>query len=152
MSDDKKHCYVCGTECSFMYAKDTEHGPICVPCWDQIPEGEGLPQPENLGTCCGCGKEPPGVRNVMFMEREAPPLTDGWGCLVCGLPQKGAIAILCDDCINNDVAPRFVVSGTVTGGGRQDVTQYPIIPFNHDMAKHPEMEEEWRDKFTDPGP
>lgn len=103
-----------------------------------------------LGKCCGCEKEDATVRNVMMIDREAPPMTSGWGCLVCGLEPKGAVAILCDECLEKDVAPRWLVQGVVAHGGRIEATAFPIVPFAHDVSKHPELEEEWRERFEKP--
>ena len=93
----------------------------------------------DLGTCCGCDKVGPDVRNVMMLDREAPPMTTGWGCFVCSLPTIGAVAILCDKCLADDVAPKFVVSGRIKTKGRQNVLQYPLKPFGHDLSQHPEL-------------
>lgn len=109
--------------------------------------GDGWPAddaPEDLGKCCVCMKEGPDVRNLMMIERKAPPLTTGWGCLVCALPTIGAVAVLCDTCLEADLAPKFVVSGTIKGKGRQHVMQYPFTPFGHDLSKHPELHDDNR--------
>lgn len=92
-----------------------------------------------LGTCCACeGTE--NVRNVMMLDREAPPLTAGWGCLVCALPMKGALTVLCDECLKQDLAPIFIACNK-DHKGRVRADSYPITPFAHDLSKHPELKE-----------
>jgi len=49
---------------------------------------------DSLGSCCACGKPDDGsVRNVLCLAFEAPKGFNGWGCFVCGIPSKGAIAV-----------------------------------------------------------
>jgi len=58
------------------------------------------------------------------------------GCLQCGLPNDGAIAVVCDRCLETN-APIFdVCYGYPSGGGRvarETLTE----PFEHDMRMHP---------------
>lgn len=53
--------------------------------------------PPNLGTCCICGTADD-VRVVLMLNKKCPTPGRGWGCLVCGLPEDGAVAVLCSDC------------------------------------------------------
>lgn len=52
----------------------------------------------DLGTCCVCeGTE--NIRNILMLDKRAPMPGRGWGCVVCGLLQDGASAVVCDDCL-----------------------------------------------------
>jgi len=62
----------------------------------------------------------------------------GWGCVVCGLPADGAIAVLCDGCL--DHTPRFAVHGYADGGGRILIDELREA-FDHDLSRHAELEE-----------
>lgn len=91
---------------------------------------------ENLAPCCGCaGAER--VRNIFMLPRRGPSPGKGWGCIVCGLPNDGAIAVMCDTCVDNAVDPQFVVVGYAKSGRRMpvsDLTDQRV--FDHDEAKH----------------
>lgn len=93
----------------------------------------------NLGKCCSCEKEGPDVRNVMALPFKKPSTEPGsaWGCFVCGLPNEGAIAVLCDDCLHNGKI-RFVVDGYAGDNLRLpvDEVQATAEPHNHDMSFH----------------
>ena len=53
----------------------------------------------DLGACCAC-ESTENVRNILSLNYKAPPGTiSAWGCFPCNLPTEGAIAVLCDDCI-----------------------------------------------------
>lgn len=51
----------------------------------------------SLGPCCICGGTRR-VRNVIELDKKSPTAGRGWGCLVCGLPLDGAVAVVCDYC------------------------------------------------------
>lgn len=56
-------------------------------------------EPLDLGTCCGCGCTGETVRNLIMLQKKAPVPGTGWGCVVCGLPSDGAVAVVCNDCL-----------------------------------------------------
>lgn len=92
----------------------------------------------DLGPCCAC--EAPGPHsNILALNRTAPQPGTGWGCFVCGRPQDGAVAVLCDGCINFKRDIRFVVDGNPVDQKRVAVADYDCQPFDHDHAKHPEV-------------
>jgi len=94
-----------------------------------------------LGKCCVCEKEDETVRNIMMMHRRAPgPGGHGWGCCVCGLPPDGAIAVLCDDCLEQKFDPRFVCEGYAYQNKRVPIENCPKGDFDHDLCKHTEHE------------
>lgn len=97
----------------------------------------------NLGKCCICETEE-GVHNVMMMHFKAPPVPDGevagWGCIQCGLPCEGAIAVLCNKCFDllrdEKVKIRLIVVGYPYRNNRIPIDQVEQIPFEHDLSKH----------------
>jgi hypothetical protein len=50
----------------------------------------------DLGPCCMCGAPRPYA--IVMLKRRAAVRGHGWGCVVCGLPADGAVAVLCDPC------------------------------------------------------
>ena len=93
----------------------------------------------DLGSCCDCGTRS-GVRNLLMLSFRSPSPGDGcWGCVVCGLPSAGAVAVLCDRCIERTVGtninPLMVCVGFPRDNRRIPYTQL-TESFDHDMAKH----------------
>lgn len=87
-----------------------------------------------LGPCCNCERMD-GVYNIVMINRRGPTDGRGWGCMVCGLPCDGAIAVLCDDCA--DVyPPRFACVGYPALDGRVPFHDLPPGDFKHDTSKH----------------
>lgn len=89
----------------------------------------------NLGACCACGQIKPDVRNVMMLDYRAPVPGTGWGCIVCGLPTDGAVAVLCDECLLTHAEIKFVYSGK---NNRVSISNLKD-EFHHDRSKHPEL-------------
>ena len=89
----------------------------------------------NFGGCCACGKKKDDVRNVICLPKKAPVAGAGWGCVVCGLEADGAIAMVCDDCLENQVKVRWAVAGYADGGGRVEVGKLKGT-FEHNMFFH----------------
>jgi hypothetical protein len=99
----------------------------------------------DLGKCCICeGVE--GVRNVIVLDFMAPVAPEGeiagWGCFVCKLPTVGAIAVLCDHCLETyqkgNAKIKYIVVGYAYKNKRVPLEGFEQIPFKHDMSKHPE--------------
>lgn len=101
-----------------------------------------MSEPEDhidLGPCCACGglRE---VRNVVMMDIEAPEGFVGWGCLVCGLAPRGAIYVLCDECVAAEREPLFICGGRyATDHERVVLEGYDGAPHQHDASKHDEL-------------
>jgi hypothetical protein len=79
------------------------------------------------------------VINVMMLHRRGPVPGKGWGCVACGLPADGAVAVLCDACTeryqkDETVELRFVCWGYATSGLRVPIDQLPPGEFDHDMS------------------
>ncbi len=71
----------------------------------------------NLGKCCSCECESESVRNIITLDKlsPAPTLPGGWGCFVCGLPAMGAVAVLCDGCLDKMVAGENLIKFACIG-------------------------------------
>lgn len=99
---------------------------------------------EDFGPCCACGQPGAAVRNIIMLERQAPQAGTGWGCVQCGAPNDGALAVVCDHCAAHDVPLQFACAGPLREHGR--------VPFAdlmgthaHDLAKHPELDRTCRE-------
>jgi len=73
------------------------------------------------------------VRNVILLTKLAPISGRGWGCIVCGLPPNGAVAVVCDACLEANAPLRFACRGRPGSDGRVpieelagDFDHYPI--------------------------
>jgi hypothetical protein len=100
-----------------------------------------------LGPCCICeGTED--VRSIIMLPLRGPVPGYGWGCVQCGVPPDGAIAVLCDRCLKvylaDQAALRFACVGYPTAAERVPIADLPQEKFDHDLSKHPEREEETR--------
>lgn len=93
-----------------------------------------------VAKCCACG-EVKVLRNILTIERRAPEIGTGWGCVQCGLPQDGAVAIVCDDCLNADTPVFLVCLGHAMGQERIPLRDLSPKPFSHNLALHPEITE-----------
>jgi hypothetical protein len=93
-----------------------------------------------LGACCVC-ESTVDVHNVILLKQRAPLAGRGWGCVVCGLPAAGAVAVICDACAEayagaDDVPLRFACRGFPGEDGRVPIDALDAAPFDHDFAKH----------------
>lgn len=101
---------------------------------------ENQRDPFNLGSCCICGGMD-GVKNICMLSFKAKTPGFGWGCFKCGLPQDGAVAVLCDDCIakyQNGTPIKYAVDGYPFENRRIPFDEL-VEPFNCDLSKHPEI-------------
>lgn len=111
-----------------VYADDDEPDEDVTP--GQHPDGS-----PNLGRCCACGKEGPDVRNIIALPLRAPVPGTGWGCFVCGLPSNGAVAVLCDDCLDLAEDVRYACVG-YAGQNRRLPLRLLAGPFEHIRSRH----------------
>jgi hypothetical protein len=95
------------------------------------------------GWCCACeGEISPSNPIVVFLPFQAPEGFRGWGCMACHLPARGAIAVMCQDCVAAEKVPRFVATGVNVGDNmRVSLEGYLQIPFLHDLRLHPELKQ-----------
>jgi len=95
-------------------------------------------QNPTLGRCCHCEREGPSVRNILMLDVRSPePGIGCWACLQCGLPPEGALAVLCDECLERGLKPKLACLGALPANRRIPIEQL-TLPFEHDMSKHPE--------------
>src|SRR5687767_7678986 len=90
----------------------------------------------DLGPCCACEKLE-AVRNIIMLNVKGTVPGYGWGCFVCGLSTDGAVAVICDECLESNVEIRFAVDGKLDDKKRIPIGEL-TVPHNHDMSRHPE--------------
>lgn len=95
------------------------------------------------GACCNCLRVAR-LPIIVMLPRLSPTPGHGWGCVVCGLPCDGAVAVLCDNCEGAAGMPRFVCTGYATEPGRTPFDSLPPEIFEHDDAAHRRDEEVWQ--------
>lgn len=106
-----------------------------------------MPDKENkLGPCCICEKTGPMVRNILVLGIKGPTPGRGWGCAVCDLPNDGAAATLCDDCLdaylNDEATLKYICTGYLATDGRTRLEGFKKIKHVHDDRFHPEKDED----------
>jgi len=89
-----------------------------------------------LKRCCGCGREDVPVTTLICMDFAAPDGTAGWGCLICGLPPRGAMGCYCDRCVAADRPALFCF------GGRFPADQIYVLVTDEQRAKSVEHNQE----------
>lgn len=97
---------------------------------------------DHLGLCCVC--EARSARNVLTLPFRSMIPGHGWGCVVCDLPLNGAVAVLCDPCLDRYRDDETILTRCCAGYPKQDgrvaVATLAADPFDHDMSRHPEEE------------
>jgi NMD protein affecting ribosome stability and mRNA decay len=74
------------------------------------------------------------------MDFLGPTPGRGWGCVVCGVPSDGAVAVLCDACVERKVQPIRIIEGDAAEHRRLVIT--PAMrerKFAHRVELHPEL-------------
>jgi hypothetical protein len=95
----------------------------------------------NLGPCCGCGKQDDTVRNIILLNLKGTVPDQGWGCVICGI-WGGAVAVLCNDCVEQGFEIKFACDGYPKDGNRIPIEEL-TEPFDHDLRLHPGLENHW---------
>lgn len=84
------------------------------------------------------------VRNAITLNKKSPETKGGWGCFVCDLQPFGAVAVLCDDCLDKffdqKIEIKFACLG-YPGENRRIEIEKLTEDFDHDLSKHPEEEQ-----------
>jgi len=104
---------------------------------DDPEEDEGNIQTLDLGACCACGKEDVTVRNILALRQKAPVPGSGWGCVVCGLPMDGAMAVVCDACLQVSAPLKMAIFDNAAKKMRISYSRLSG-EHEHDWIKHPE--------------
>jgi hypothetical protein len=96
----------------------------------------------HLGPCCVCEVEGPQVRNIIMLDKLSPIPGRGWGCFACGISLNGAIAVVCDLCLEQLQADlvelKFACRGYPGKDGRVPIGEL-TQEFHHNVLKHPEL-------------
>ena len=106
------------------------------------PDDADDPSKLPIGQCCNCLRVE-ALRNVMMLHRRGPSPGNGWGCVQCKLPADGAVALVCDDCVEIisqmvEPRPRYVCTGYATEPDRTLYDDLSPEHFDHDYSRHPE--------------
>jgi hypothetical protein len=127
-------------ECAFRTCED------CGNIWgrdydDPDYEDPDYDQPvQDYGPCCNCGNA--NAINFLMLQHKAPIPGTGWGCLVCNLPNDGALAVVCDECIGRPLALRTVILGYPNSKGRTSYSSISATNFCHTMELHEREEQQ----------
>jgi hypothetical protein len=108
----------------------------CAPKGEEMTTRRKLRGHMNLGPC-GCCAGLYRVRNLIMLPLRAPQPGTGWGCLVCDLPQDGALAAVCDPCLDAGAVVLYAIDGPAGSKERVAVARLGA-EFRHDLRKHPE--------------
>lgn len=93
------------------------------------------------GCCCACGRIVSDLQNLLMMPFRAPEGFPGWGCVTCGLPSAGAIAVVCNACVDRGAEPQMIAGGRYALEGKRIKLQgFARIPHDHDLKRHPELQ------------
>ncbi len=101
----------------------------------------------DLGACCICEKNDATVVNVLAMHFRAPIDGTGWGCSQCKRPSNGALAVICDECMEKyegkiDTSLKFVIKGYPAKRKRIAIELVDTsIRFEHDMSQHKDVQQ-----------
>jgi hypothetical protein len=99
------------------------------------PDYDELP-PEDYGPCCACLKQKPTTRNLLMLPHRASVPGTGWGCIVCNLPPDGAVAIVCDDCLQSQRELQNVIFGYPMEKQRVGYEAVSHTKFKHTQELH----------------
>lgn len=102
---------------------------------EEIDLSEEEDGPIMIGPCCACRRTDVELRNLVMLHVRAPVLGTGWGCVVCGLPSDGALAIVCDACLEEDRPIVDAIEGYATKGQRVPRDTL-TVPFEHKLIPH----------------
>lgn len=93
--------------------------------------GDLLEQPDSdpSGPCCACRRHDVPVPNMVMLPWRAPIPGTGWGCVTCQLPPDGAVAVLCDACLESHAPIRDCCLGYAMTWERSPCD--PSFPFIH---------------------
>ena len=94
--------------------------------------------PKNYGACCICEAETADVQNIIMLDYKTRS-ESVWGCYVCWLPFEGAVACVCDTCIekydNVEAEIKFLMDS------HRRIPVPPVeerVLHQHNLSLHPE--------------
>jgi hypothetical protein len=131
--------YVC-SQCGSVLCSEMNNHSI-YPDFEEEPEfvgGDDEVDIPSYGSCCAC-EGTVAVRNAVLLEKKTPVPGTGWGCFQCNLSRDGAVAMVCDSCIERNQAGeiKFACSSNATDPGRIPISELSGDHL-HDMSLHPE--------------
>ena len=95
------------------------------------------------GCCCIC-ESTQNVNNLIQLDYKVES-ESGWGCMRCGLKAEGAMAIICDDCVEkHGHEPDLEAKIKLLMDGTKRIPVPPVkdrVPHGHDLSRHPEVAE-----------
>ena len=95
------------------------------------------------GCCCIC-ESTQNVNNLIQLDYKVES-ESGWGCVRCGLKMEGAIAIICDDCVEtHGKSEDLEAKIKLLMNGIKRIPAPPVaarVPHEHDLSRHPEFSE-----------
>ena len=92
-----------------------------------------------FGTCCVCEGEMETCGLIQLdykVESES-----GWGCVQCGLPMEGAVAVVCDACFTTHGDEIVDQIKYLMNGKTERIPVPPVenrVTHEHDLSLHPE--------------
>ena|ERR1700678_357868 len=105
----------------------------------------------DFGQCCACGRTINDVSdhaNVICLPKRAPEPGTGWGCQICHLARDGAVAAVCDHCLETNAQIQFAICGYPSGQQRIPIDRLEG-EFAHDLSLHSNAEEANKGVVTD---
>lgn len=110
----KGTCIKCGTrDCHYVETYGYYRCGSCGEVWAYVEDDPDYNELEEVdyGPCCACNRQDQTVRNFLLIEIKTPVPGTRWGCLICNLPADGAIAVVCDACLNAERTPISIAYG-----------------------------------------
>lgn len=112
----------------------------------------------DLGKCCQCGRQDAGVL-IMLHVKSPEPGIGCWGCVECGLPLAGAVAVICNQCAQTAVGREQAGQKhdawptNACLGSPRDNRRVPMSllkeRFDHDYSKHKDESGFLHDRLSD---
>lgn len=142
MSDSLPYPLAAGGECPDCGSNNTIHDLIhghrvCEDCGNLWALDENDPDYKafDFGACCACGEQAPMTRNILMLNKRAPVPGSGWGCVGCNLDSDGALAVVCDRCLEAEAPLRFACQGFPAEKQRIAIALLQGS-FEHNMEPH----------------
>jgi hypothetical protein len=114
---------------------------VCEECDETWSDGANDPDydelpPEDYDPCCACLEQKPTTRNLLMLPHRASVPGTGWGCIICNLPPDGALAVVCDDCLESRHDLQNVILGYPMEKQRVGYESISHTTFKHTQELH----------------